>query len=108
MRVRQEEEPEPDEPDEPDEPESEAVTSSGPMVPAVPMGGREYEYRTELLTSSQLTDGRTLATKLTAASSDGWDLVEVVPVGDQYTVLLRKSKAAKKEARPVGFAPPGR
>jgi hypothetical protein len=108
MRLRFEEEPEPDEPDEPDEPEIDAVAGPGPMVPAVSMGGREYEYRTELLTAAQVTDGKTLAEKLTTASADGWDLVEIVAAGDQYAVLQRKPKSPKKEARPVGFAPPGR
>ena len=108
MSERYEEEPEPDEPDEPDEPETEPAAAGGPMVPAVAMGSREFEYRTDQLTSAQVTDGKTLADRLTKESADGWDLVEIVSIGDQHTLLLRKAKQSKKEGRPVGFFPPGR
>ncbi len=103
MRERLEQEPEPEEPDE-DEPA--AATST--LVPTVGSenGGREFEYRTELLTAAQVVDGTTLAEQLTRASSDGWDLVDVIGAGDRHAVLLRRGKRPERSARRVGFSPP--
>jgi hypothetical protein len=94
-----------EEPDEPDEP----VAVAGPTaVPTVgPGGNREFEFRTELPTDAEITDGKTLADRLTAASKDGWDLVEVIAVSDRHAVLLRRPKTGERESRRVGFAPPG-
>ena len=103
MRARLEEEPEPDEPDE-DEP---AGAASSTLVPAVAAdGGREFEYRTELVTAAQVLDGSTLAEQLTKASADGWDLVDIIGAGDRHAILLRKAKRLDRPGRPVGFARP--
>jgi len=66
------------------------------------------EYRTELVTAAQVVDGSTLAEQLTKASSDGWDLVDIIQAGDRYTILLRRPKTPDREARRVGFLPPPR
>lgn len=102
MRCRSEEEPEPEE-----DPGQEAQ-ATGPthVLPSVASEGREHEYRTELLTTAQIVDGNTLADRLTAASSDGWDLVDVIPAGERHAVLLRRHKQPQRGSRPVGFAPP--
>jgi len=100
MRERLEEEPD----EEPDETPAAAATST--LVPAVSNGGREFEYRTELVTAAQVLDGTTLAEQLTKASADGWDLVDVITAGDRHAVLLRRAKRAEREARQVGFSPP--
>lgn len=103
--MRSEEEPEPDEEPTP----SPASEPAGTLVPSVPASGdRAFEYRTELLTLAQVADGKTLGDLLTKASTDGWDLVDVIGAGDKHAVLLRKRKETPKETRPVGFAPPGR
>ena len=103
MTESAEEEPEPDEPEPDDEPGSAQSVAS--MVPTVGgSGSREYEYRTELVTLAELTDGKTLAEKLGKASVDGWDLVDILDGGEQRVVLLRKPKRPKTESRPVGFA----
>jgi hypothetical protein len=104
MRARSEEEPEPDEPPEVDEPAAVAA----PLVPSVAAGAREFEYRTEAITASEILDGQTLADRLTKASADGWDLVEIVAADEQHAVLLRRSKQQDREQRPVGFLPPAR
>ena len=105
MRERLEEEPEPDEPDEPDEPAA-VATATGAHVPSVADGAREFEYRTDLLTAADVVDGKTLAGQLTAASADGWDLVDIINAGDRYAVLLRRAKRPERSSRPVGFTPP--
>jgi hypothetical protein len=102
MRVRSEEEPDPDEPDE----EPAAAATPGPLLPSVAAGGRDLEYRTELVTAAEVVDGSSLAERLTKASSDGWDLVEIIQAGDRYAILLRRSKVSDREARRVGFLPP--
>lgn len=99
MRVRTEEEPEPDEHDAP-------AGSTDTMVPSVPTASHEFEYRTELVTADQVLDGKTLADQLTKASSDGWDLVEIIGAGDRHAILLRRVKQPGRRSRPVGFAPP--
>ena len=102
MRERLEEEPE-----EPDEDEPAAPTATGGLVPTVaPDGGREFEYRTELVTAEQVMDGTTLAERLTKASADGWDLVDIIGAGDRHAILLRKAKRPERPGRPVGFARP--
>lgn len=107
MRERLEEEPEPDEePDEPDEP-SAVATAPGMQVPSVADGGgREHEYRTELLAVDEIVDGKSLADLLTKSSSDGWDLVDIINAGDRYAILLRRAKRPERNSRPVGFTPP--
>jgi hypothetical protein len=104
MRERLEEEPEPDE--EPDEEPSSVATAPGGHVPTVSDGSREHEYRTDLLTAAEVMDGTTLAAQLTKASSDGWDLVDVIDAGDRYAILLRRAKRPERNSRPVGFTPP--
>lgn len=105
MRERLEEEPEPDE--DPDETPGAVATAPGAQLPSVAEGGRDYEYRTDLLSAAEVIDGQTLAGLLTKASSDGWDLVDIISAGDHYAVLLRRAKRPERNARPVGFAPPG-
>lgn len=105
MQDRYEEEPDGD----PDEDER-ALASPAAPLPTVAdrdSAGREFEYRTELLTAEQMVDGDTLPTKLTTASAGGWDLVDVYTAGGRHAVLLRRPKKAERDARPVGFAPPG-
>jgi hypothetical protein len=103
MRARSEEEPEPDE--DPGE-ETALAAPPGPVVPAVAPGTRELEYRTELVTGAQIIDGSSLAEQLNRASTDGWDLVEIIQAGDRYAILLRRPKPPDREARRVGFLPP--
>jgi hypothetical protein len=103
MRARAEEEP--DEPDEPDEPA--ATATGGPVVPSVAPGGREFEFKVEVISLEQVTDGKTLPDRLGKASADGWDLFEVIDAGDRRALLLRRPKRNDREARRVGFAPPG-
>ena len=103
MRARFEEEPE--EPDEPDEPATRSA--GGAMVPTVAPSGREFEYRVEVVSLEQVTDGKTLPDRLGKASADGWDLYEVIDAGDRRALLLRRPKKNDREARRVGFAPPG-
>ncbi len=105
MRARLEEEPEPDEEPEPQGP---VATATGPSVPAVPDGGREFEYRTELVTAAEVLDGKTLADQLTKASADGWDLVEIISAGDRHAILLRRGKRPSRQMGPAGFTPPPR
>ncbi len=105
MRVQSEEEPD-EEPDEPEEePEARATAST---MPIYGLGGREFEFRTEAITLPELTDGHTLAERLTAASGDGWDYVETIPTGSDPVLLYRRTKRQAREARKVGFDPPGR
>ncbi|HEY4026112.1 MAG TPA: hypothetical protein VGO86_06745 [Candidatus Dormibacteraeota bacterium] len=104
MRERLEEEPEPDE--EPDETPAAVATAPAAPLPSVADGGREFEYRTELVTAEQIVDGTTLAGQLTTASADGWDLVDIVQAGDRHAILLRRAKRPERNARPVGFTPP--
>jgi hypothetical protein len=102
MRARAEEEPE--EPDEPDEPA--ATTSAAPVIPSVAPGGREYEFKLDLLTLEQVKDGKSLPDMLAKASTEGWDLYDVIDAGDKRGVLLRRPKKNANEPRRVGFAPP--
>jgi len=105
MRDRAEEEPEdPDEPEEPDEP---AASVGAPLVPTVAPGGREFEFRVEMMSVEQVADGKTLPETLTKASADGWDLHEVIDAGERRALLLRRPKRNPREERRVGFAPPG-
>ena len=104
MRVRSEEEPEPDE----DPGEEATAAPPAPVVPAVPPGARELEYRTELITAAEVIDGRSLAEKLNTASTDGWDLVEIIQAGDRYAALLRRPKSSDRQQHRVGFLPPPR
>jgi hypothetical protein len=69
-------------------------------------GERDFEYRTEVLSLEEVVDGKTLADRLTAASADGWLLVDIVDAGDRRVLVLRKLKKAERVARSVGFAPP--
>ena len=108
MRPYSEEEPEPDEDPDEDPDEAPAATAASAVVPSVGAAGREFEYRTELLTAEQIVDGSTLAERLTAASAEGWDLVDVIPANGRHAVLLRKLKHQERAGRQVGFAPPPR
>jgi hypothetical protein len=103
MRARDEEEP--DEPDEPDE--APAAAAAGPVIPSVGPGAREYEFKLDLLTLEQVKDGKSLPDMLAKASTDGWDLYDVIDAGDKRGVLLRRPKKNASEPRRVGFAPPG-
>jgi hypothetical protein len=94
----------PDEPDEPDE--AVAIAGPGPLPTVDSAAGREFEFRTDVLTDAEVTDGKTLADRLTQASKDGWDLVEVIGVRDAHAVLLRRPKKVERESRRVGFTPP--
>jgi hypothetical protein len=98
MRERIEEEPEPEEQNPP------GTTST---VPSVAPDGRVFEYRTELLTTKQLADGKSLADLLNRTSLDDWDLVDVMAAGERHVVLLRKVRTEKREDRRVGFRLPG-
>ncbi len=102
MRERLEEEPEPDE--EPDDEASAAALPPGTLVP-LSEGGREFEYRSEVVTTAQVVDGTTLSAQLNKASADGWDLVEIVNAGDRHAILLRRVKRPERSSRPVGFSP---
>jgi hypothetical protein len=104
MRERLEEEPEPDE--EPEEEPSAVATAPGAPLPSVADGGREYEYRTDLVTAAEVIDGSTLSGQLTKASAEGWELVDIISAGDRYAILLRHAKRPERSARPVGFTPP--
>lgn len=103
MRERVEEEPEPE--PEPDETPPPAATST--LVPTVGDAGREYEYRTELVTAAQMLDGKSLPEQLNKASTEGWDLVDIIVVGDRHAILLRRARRPGQSIRRVGFAPPG-
>lgn len=103
MRDRFEEDPDPDEEPEPEE--APAATGAGTLVPSVADDHREFEYRTEVLTAAEVVDGTTLPSKLTTASADNWDLVDIVPAGDRHAVLFRRVKRPERTARPVGFTP---
>lgn len=107
MREQDEEEPEPDEdPDE--EPAAPAAAHASGLVPSVDSGGggRDFEYRTELLEAAQLTDGKSLPDLLTKASAEEWDLVDILPTAERHVVLLRRRRKPKRETRPVGFRLP--
>jgi hypothetical protein len=101
MRERLEEDP-----DEESDVESPAAstTATAPLS-TVSSGVREFEYRTELVSDKQILDGKTLAEQLTKASTDGWDLVEIVAAGERHAILLRRAKRTEKTSRPVGFTP---
>lgn len=99
-----EEQPEPDEEPEPEAPPAASATST--LVPTVGDSGREYEYRTELVTAAQVLDGATLPERLNRASADGWDLVDIIVAGDRHAILLRRAKRPQRSARQVGFARP--
>jgi hypothetical protein len=100
MRERLEEEPDPD--DEPDE--TSAVQHAPGTFAPISDGGREYEYRTDLVTTEQVVDGSTLSDQLTRASADGWDLVDIISAGDRHAILLRRVKRAERTSRAVGFS----
>ncbi|TMD05315.1 MAG: hypothetical protein E6J02_11425 [Chloroflexi bacterium] len=101
---------EPDEPDDPDEEPGQNAAASAVATPQVSNGtaDREWEFRTETLSLAEITDGKTLGERLTAASADGWHLVDVVDAGERRVLVLRKPRKPERERRTVGFAPPGR
>jgi hypothetical protein len=106
-----EEIPEPDEPDEPDEePERTADAATALAAPLASLGfpAREFEFKTEAISAVQLADGTTLAARLTEASQEGWDFVQVVEAGEKRFLLLRRVKRGERKSRPVGFFPPSR
>ena len=99
----QEPDEEPDEPDQPDEPAVDVGTQIPiTAVAAAAAAGREFEYRSELLSLDEVSDA-TLVEKLNQGSADGWDLVDVIPAGDKHVLLLRRPKRSSRETRPVGF-----
>ncbi len=100
MRERLEEEPDTD--DEPDETPAAAAPAPGTLVPFAD-GGREFEYRTDVVTTAQVVDGETLSGQLTRASADGWDLVDIVSAGDKHAILLRRVKRPERSSRQLGF-----
>jgi hypothetical protein len=77
-------------------------------VPSLGPPSREFEYRTDELSLSELADGATLAARLGEASKDGWDFVQLVDAGDKRLILLRRARRGEKRSRPVGFFPPSR
>ena len=105
MRERLEEDPDFDDDDD-DMDEGPVATSPHRAIVPPPDASREYEYRTDLVTSAEVTDGSTLPGLLTKASADGWDLVDIINAGDRHAVLLRRLKRSERNARQVGFAPP--
>jgi hypothetical protein len=107
MRERLEEEPEPEPIPEP-EPDEDQGPRAATLVPTVSSEGREFEYRTEILSDTQVSDGTTLVELLNSTSSDSWDLVEIIAAGDKHVVLLRKVKRPERPERRVGFSMPGR
>ncbi|HEY8812251.1 MAG TPA: hypothetical protein VIO86_07145 [Candidatus Dormibacteraeota bacterium] len=101
------------EPDEDPEYEPEDIPAAPTSLMSGPahangLGDREFEYRTEVLSLEQLTDGSTLPDQLAAASAEGWHYVDVVDAGASRVVLFRRAKKTERERRSVGFAPPGR
>jgi hypothetical protein len=98
-------------PEEPDEPEEEpapapAAAAVATVMPSVGAPGREFEYRADDVSVAELAEG--LADRLTEASKDGWDFVQVVDAGERRIILLRRAKRAERQARPVGFFPPSK
>ena len=104
MGLRFEDEPDED-PDEPSQPQRDGATAS--LVPSVGMPNREWEFSTKVLTVAQVVDGVTLAKLLQEAAVDGWELSDVIDGGEKRVLLMRRSKRSAREARRVGFAPPG-
>lgn len=102
----------PDEPDEdPDfDPQEEPATTftQGSTTTTVGGGDRDWEYRTEVLSIGEVADGKTLVERLTQASAENWNLVEIIDAGESRVILLRRQRKAQKERRSVGFAPPVR
>lgn len=103
--MRSEEIPE-EEPDEPEEEPEQAESAVATFVPSVGSASREFEFRTEGMSISELADGSTLAQKLTDASKEGWDLVQVLDAGDSRVIVFRRGKRPERQSRPVGFFPP--
>lgn len=96
-----------EEPDDPAEaPAAEATATSATLPQVDSTDRREFEYQTIQLSQGELTDGKTLAERLTSGSRDGWDLADIVPLKDQVTVLLRRPKRTERSGRPVGFLAP--
>jgi len=94
--------------EDPEEPEIEPQSPSTPSAQAVVVAaagtaGVAFEYRTEVLTAAQITDGKTLPEKLAQESADGWDLVDLVQAQDKYVIVLRKPKKPDRAERRVGF-----
>ncbi|MDQ6774512.1 MAG: hypothetical protein M3024_16290 [Candidatus Dormibacteraeota bacterium] len=96
--------------EDPDEPDGDQPAPAPALVPTVAAGGgeREQDFRSENLSTAELTDGATLAARLGAASKDGWRLVGVYPAGEIHVVVLSKPKKGERESRPVGFFPTAR
>jgi hypothetical protein len=98
---RLEEEPEP-------EPEPQEERATPPS--AIPSVGeeRELEYRTEVMSHEKVTNGKSLVELLNQASTDGWDLVDVLAAGQRHVVLLRRVRRERRGDRQIGFTLPGR
>lgn len=98
----------PDEPDEDPDNDDDAVSAAGPAPKVADSADREWEFKTETLELSEVSDGKTLAGKLTDAAGDGWHLATVVDAGDKRVLVLRRPKKPERKQRVVGFTPPGR
>lgn len=98
----------PDEPGEDPDYDDETVASAGPAPKVADSADRDWEFRTETLELAEVTDGKTLAQKLTDAGGDGWHLATVVDAGDKRVLVLRRPKKPEPKQRMVGFTPPGR
>jgi hypothetical protein len=101
MRERLEDDPD----EEPDVESPPALTTATAPLSTLSSAVREFEYRTELVSDKQILDGKTLAEQLTKASTDGWDLVEIIAAGERHAILLRRAKRTERTSRPVGFTP---
>ena len=103
--MRSEEIPE-EEPDEEPEPEPSGQGAVTTAVPSLGFPVREFEFRADEVSIDDLGDGGSLAARLTQASKDGWDFIQVVEAGDRRLLLMRRVKRSERQARPVGFMPP--
>jgi hypothetical protein len=101
--MRSEEIPE-EEPEEPEEEPAGAPAGVATVVPSVGGPPREFEFKTEELTVAEIS--AVLASRLTEASKEGWDFVQVIDAGERRVILYRRAKRGERHSRPVGFFPP--
>jgi hypothetical protein len=95
-----------DDPD--DEPDEEPAVAAGALggAPRVYDDDREWEFKTDNLTVAEITDGKTLADRLTRAAREGWHLAFTVDAGEARVLVLRRPKRPDRARRTVGFAAP--
>ena len=96
-----------DDPD--DEPDDEPAVATGALggAPRVyDTDDREWEFKTENLTVAEITDGKTLAERLTLAAREGWHLAFTVDAGEARVLVLRRPKRPDRARRMVGFSAP--